>query len=278
MRPRFLSCLDLECNESYLMHIFRTFRNFGLRYMAHKAYQLTLRLPIRGLRKYVDCVAGKRGLEIGGPSGVFGRGGLIPLYDSVGSLDNCNFASSTIWAQHSSGNTFHYSADRPPGYQYVAEGVDLSEIHDSSYDFILSSHMLEHTANPLRALRAWNRVLKQNGALILLVPDKQWTFDHKRPTTTMAHLLGDLERATGEDDLTHMPEILGLHDLRRDPGVDSYETLKSRCQSNFENRGMHHHVFDPSLVRELLEYSNFSVNFVRKAFEAHLIALAKKTV
>jgi predicted SAM-dependent methyltransferase len=260
------------------MHIIRTFRNFGLRYMAHRAYQLTLHLPIRGVRKYIEYVAGKRGLEIGGPSRVFSKGGLIPLYDCVGSLDNCNFASSTIWSQHSPGNTFRYSADRPPGYQYVAEGVNLVEIDDCSYDFILSSHMLEHTANPLGALRAWNRVLKRNGALILLVPDKQWTFDHRRPITTMAHLLQDFERATGEDDLTHMPEILQLHDLQRDPGVDSYEAFKFRCQSNFETRGMHHHVFDPSLVLEMLESSNFSVDLIRKAFDAHLIALARKVV
>jgi hypothetical protein len=75
-----------------------------------------------------------------------------------------------------------------------------------------------------------------------------------------------------------MHEILQFHDLRRDPGVDSYETLQSRCQNNFETRGMHHHVFDPSLIRQILEYSSFSVAFVRKAFEAHLIALAKKIV
>jgi predicted SAM-dependent methyltransferase len=260
------------------MHLSRTFRNFGLRYMAHRAYQLIFRLPIRGLKNYIGYVAGKRGLEIGGPSRVFRKGGLIPLYDSVGSLDNCNFASSTIWAQHSSGRTFHYSADRPPGYQYVIDGVSLVEIEDCSYDFILSSHMIEHTANPLGALRAWNRVLKRNGALILLVPDKQWTFDHKRPITTMAHLLQDLERATGEDDLTHMAEVLELHDLQRDPGVDSYETFKIRCENNVENRGMHHHVFDPRLVREMLESSNFSVDLIRKAFDAHLIAFARKAV
>jgi hypothetical protein len=62
--------------------------------MAHRAYQLTLHLPIRGLRKYIECVAGKRGLEIGGPSRVFSAGGLIPLNDCVVSLGNCNFASS----------------------------------------------------------------------------------------------------------------------------------------------------------------------------------------
>jgi SAM-dependent methyltransferase len=258
------------------MHILRTLRNFGFRYTAHRAYQLSLRLPIRGLRNYVNCVSGKSGLEIGGPSNVFNRGGLIPLYGTVGSLDNCNFASDTIWAQHSPGRTFRFSADRAPGYQYVAEGVDLNEIGDGAYEFILSSHMLEHTANPLRALCAWHRVLKPDGALILLVPDMEWTFDHRRPVTTMAHLIEDFERSTGEDDLTHMSEILRLHDLRRDPGVDSFETLRSRCQSNFETRGMHHHVFDVDLVDKLLRHSGFSVAFVRKSFEAHIIALARK--
>jgi len=224
----------------------------------------------------MECVAGKRGLEIGGPSAVFGRRGLIPLYDCVASLDNCNFASHTIWAQHDAGDTFVYSNNRPAGRQYLAEGMDLIAIADASYEFILSSHMLEHTANPLHALRAWHRVLGADGALILLVPDKKWTFDHKRPVTTLTHLIEDLNRSTGEDDLTHMPEILQLHDLQRDPGAESYEIFKTRCQNNLEIRGMHHHVFDTSLVREMLEYSGFSVMFTRNAFDAHIIAVAKK--
>ncbi len=216
------------------MNIVRTLRNFGLRYTAHRAYQLIFRFPIRELHKYTDCVVGKRGLEIGGPSAVFGRRGLIPLYGLVGSLDNCNFASHTIWAEHKSGSTFRYSDTKPPGLQYLAEGTDLVEVADASYDFVLSSHMLEHTANPLRALRAWSRVLRHNGTLILLIPDKQWTFDHKRPVTTLAHLVEDFDCATGEDDLTHLPEILELHDLTRDPGAVSYESFKIRCETNLK--------------------------------------------
>ena len=258
------------------MNLVRTYRNYGLLYIIHRAYQLALHLPIRGIRTFTEFVAGKRGLEIGGPSGVFDRRGLIPIYDVVGLLDNCNFASQTLWAKHSSGTTFQYSSARPAGYQYVAEGSDLLEIPDATYDFILSSHMLEHTANPLRALQAWNRVLKPNGALIVLVPDRQWTFDHKRPVTAMSHLVEDLERAMPEDDLTHMAEVLHLHDLRRDPGVDSFDTLKARCETNIETRGMHHHVFDRCLLKEALEYANFSVRFTRNAFAAHIIAVANK--
>jgi SAM-dependent methyltransferase len=238
---------------------------------------MAFRLPIRGFRTYSDCVLGRSGLEIGGPSAVFAQRGLVPLYEFVGSLDNCNFSSHTIWSDHTSGNSFVYSDRKPAGRQYVAEGMDLSEIPDNSYDFVLSSHMLEHTANPLRALQAWNRVLTTNGRLILIVPDPQWTFDHRRPVTTLAHLIEDFERSTGEDDLTHMPEILRLHDLNRDPGVESHEAFKTRCENNFVIRGMHHHVFSAPLVRSVLEHSKFSVLSIRTSFKDHIIAVAEKS-
>ena len=40
-----------------------------------------------------------------------------------------------------------------PGYQYIAEANDLRMIESGTYHFVLSSHTIEHTAKPLRALR-----------------------------------------------------------------------------------------------------------------------------
>lgn len=40
------------------------------------------------------------------------------------------------------------------------------------YDYIVSSHLLEHLPNPVAALRTWWKLLKVGGALILLVPDE----------------------------------------------------------------------------------------------------------
>jgi SAM-dependent methyltransferase len=255
---------------------FRTLRNFGLRYSAHRAYQLIFRPRIRGHQLYVDCVKGKRGLEIGGPSGVFATRGLIPLYDHAESVDNCTFGAETLWARHDLSGGFRFSTSKPPGKQIVAEGTDLEEIADVSYDFILSSHMLEHTANPLNALRAWRRVLRCDGSLILLVPNKRWTFDHKRPVTTLDHLVEDFSAGVREDDLTHLQEVLRLHDLRRDPDAGGYNDFKKRSEQNLEYRGMHHHVFDLALVDAMLRNADFSVMLLRDAFKDHIIAIAKK--
>jgi SAM-dependent methyltransferase len=254
----------------------RTFKNYGWLYSLNRLYQIALQPTIRDFPFYVGRVREKRGLEIGGPSPVFAKRGLIPLYEHVGSLDNCNFGSHTLWATHDAGKTFQYSALKPAGKQFVAEGADLAEISDESYDFILSSHMLEHSANPLRALQAWRRVLKPTGSIVLLLPNKRWTFDHNRPVTSLAHLVDDFVAKTGEEDLTHLAEVLNLHDLRRDPDAGNYAEFKKRSESNPENRGMHHHVFDEALVRAILERSGFSVSLLRTAFKDHIIAVAQK--
>jgi SAM-dependent methyltransferase len=258
------------------MHALRPLRNYGLIYCLHRGYQVAMRRPIRGHQRYIDCVAGKRGLEVGGPSAVFRTGGLIPLYEFVGALDNCNFSSQTIWAKHESGLTFRYSEHKPVGRQYLTEGGDLHEIPDECYEFVLSCHMLEHSANPLRALNAWKRILKPSGPLLLLLPNKAMTFDHKRPVTPLAHLIEDLEAGTTEEDLTHLPEILRLHDIQRDPEAGGYENFKARSERNAEFRGMHQHVFDPPLVRAMLEHANFSVELLRTAYPNHIIAIARK--
>ncbi len=251
--------------------------NYGLSYCLQGAYQWGLRLPITGLRSYLDCVVGLKGLEIGGPSSVFQRHRLIPLYDSVGSLDNCNFGSETVWeGKLTPGRNFRYSKHKPPGVQYVAEGADLTEIPDSHYDFLLSCHMLEHTANPLKVLKAWRRCLKADGSLILLLPDKEWTFDHRRPVTTLEHLIHDFEAGTGEDDLTHLEDILRLHDLARDPDAGDCASFKARSEKNAENRCLHQHVFDVSLVGQMLEHSGFAVKSLRKNWPNHIIAITRK--
>jgi len=231
-------------------------------------------LPIGDFIVYADCVTNLDGLEIGGPSAVFRSDGFLPVYDLVGSLDNCNFTSNTVWQRDlRAGRTFHFSRTKPPGTQYILDAAELPEALNGHYDFLLSSHMLEHTANPVRALRAWHRVLRPSGALILLLPDKNWTFDHRRPVTTIEHLIHDFETETQEDDRTHMEEILELHDLSRNAPVTRAD-LERQARHNFEIRTLHHHVFDTGLVRQMLEYSGFAVQKLSEEFPYHLVALA----
>ena len=48
----------------------------------------------------------------------------------------------------------------------------LVGLEDESFDFIHSSHCLEHMNDPFVALKNWFRVLKQGGHLICVVPDE----------------------------------------------------------------------------------------------------------
>ena len=95
------------------------------------------------------------------------------------------------------------------------------------------SHNLEHFANPVKALKEWQRVLKPNGALVLLLPYYRDTFDHLRQPTTVEHMLNDFDRDTLEDDLTHLPEILEKHDLTMDVAAESKQDFHSHYLDNF---------------------------------------------
>jgi ubiquinone/menaquinone biosynthesis C-methylase UbiE len=48
----------------------------------------------------------------------------------------------------------------------------LKGVQDDSFDFLVSSHSLEHMANVHEALRNWIRVVKPGGFLIITVPDE----------------------------------------------------------------------------------------------------------
>jgi len=52
--------------------------------------------------------------------------------------------------------------------------------------------------------------------MLLILPDKRFTFDHKRAVTTFNDLIDDFVRDIDETDLTHLDEILSLHDLSMD--------------------------------------------------------------
>ena len=197
-------------------------------------------------------VAGKRGIEIGGPSRLFQRD--FPIYQAVGTLDGVNFNTSTIWeGQLTEGPHYRYLPERL-GYQYISDATNLSRLSDESYDFVLSSNNLEHIANPLKALEEWLRIIRPGGHLLLVLPRKESNFDHLRNITPFRHLLDDFEAGVTEHDLTHLDEILKLHDHLRDPLARGPDAFRRRSLANFENRCLHHHVFDPVLIGSMFNH------------------------
>jgi SAM-dependent methyltransferase len=247
----------------------------GLRGMARMAAANRLG---RRLRTYDVCrplVEEARGLEIGGPSAIFGRDGILPLYPHLARLDDCDFAGETIWhGDAADGTPFPYDADREPGTRLVRDATALEGIADSSYDVLLSSHTLEHVANPLRALAEWKRVIRESGHLVLVLPHLQNTFDHLRPVTTLQHLEDDLAGSTPEDDDTHLAEFVELCDLTRVPERLSRQAFELRTRNHVQNRTLHHHVFDTDLVVRLLDRAEFHLVSIETALPFHIVAVA----
>ena len=66
---------------------------------------------------------------------------------------------------------------------------DNIPVPDSSQDFVLSSHVLEHFENPIKALVEWARVTRIGGVIFMIVPHKMRMFDRDRPRTKLTEIV-----------------------------------------------------------------------------------------
>src|SRR2546429_2959951 len=228
----------------------------------HKLLRRTRRLlPPRWFRAIQEELRGGRGIEVGGPSAVFQRWNLWPLYPVLKDLDHYNFASRTIWSAQERSASF-FNVRRPQGRQLIGEAAHMGDVNSSTYEFLLASHVLEHTANPLKALHTWSRVIKPGGTIVLVVPHRDGTFDHRRPVTSLDHIVSDFVTDVAETDTTHVEEVLELHDLSRDPGAGSMDAFVARARNNIEHRSLHHRVFDTELLLRLVDKAGARILYV----------------
>jgi len=219
----------------------------------------------------------KHGLEIGGPSGVFRDRSLLPVYAAAASCDNCNFSGTTLWqGAVAEGMTFRYDRNKKPGRQFIGEGSAMPDIAGGSYDFVIASHVIEHMANPLKGLLEWKRVLRSGGCMLVVCPHKEGTFDHRRPVTPPSHMADDYRHDMDEGDLTHLPEILELHDLARDPEAGSRQQFAARSSKNAENRCLHHHVFITESWIGILDWAGLELLAMAAVRPFHIVAAARK--
>ena len=216
----------------------------------------------------------KSGMEIGGPSPAFKAKGYIPVYKIMNMLDDVNFSNYTIWTNEAKKNK-GCIVEEKIGKMYIADATNLASIKDNVYDFILSSNNIEHIANPMKAIEQWILKLKQGGVLVIVAPRKEVTFDHKREIVKFEHLLEDYNSNIDEHDLTHLKEILELHDLSMNPQTETFEKFKERCLKNYENRCLHHHVFDSKVLEEMCKYFSLLPILTEKKQNDHII-IAKK--
>lgn len=257
-----------------LKSIFLKLKKKGIKGVLRKIKRIVAKNYIKNLNTVEHYFINKDGIEIGGPSKAFTNKGYIPLYSLMNSLDGVNFSEKTVWTGDINLNEFLIDG-KPVGKMYIAEGSDLSSLNDKSYDFLLSCNNIEHIANPMKALEEWVKKLKNNGVVVIIAPKKESNFDHKRDIVKFEHLVDDFNKNIDENDLTHLEEILELHDLSLDKAAGTLKEFKERSLNNFQNRCLHHHVFDLDVLEKMCLHFNLKV-LIKSQKEHDNIIIAEK--
>jgi SAM-dependent methyltransferase len=112
----------------------------------------------------------------------------------------------------------------------------LKGIRDHSYDFVYSSHTLEHLREPVVALQHWWRVLRPGGFLILYVPDRDL---YEKKTTLPSRWNGSHTRFFLLD-RDEKPDTLGILPLVNQTLDGSEVVYAKRCDEG-------HTIDDPSV-------------------------------
>lgn len=135
----------------------------------------------------------------------------------------------------------------------IGDGETLSTIADESYDFLVSSHVIEHMKNPIGSLEHWCRILKPGGQIYLIVPDKRAIFDRHRVRTALEHIILDYKRPSDERDFEHCLDYAKF--VHGHSGNDALAFADNIVKTNYS---IHYHVFIPEDIVRLVQW--FSAN------------------
>lgn len=72
---------------------------------------------------------------------------------------------------------------------YILKNNNLSTIIKEKFDFIIASHVIEHTTDVITFINECSKVLNNNGILSLAIPDKRYMFDFFRPISSPGNIL-----------------------------------------------------------------------------------------
>jgi SAM-dependent methyltransferase len=109
----------------------------------------------------------------------------------IGAASHNRFYLDTINVDRYGGDDTIYKhqerrlARRTATVDVVAPGDDLP-FEDDSYDFVFSSHVIEHFSDPIKALYEWVRVARRY--VVVIAPHRDRTFDADRPLSTIDEL------------------------------------------------------------------------------------------
>ena len=95
----------------------------------------------------------------------------------------------------------------------IKDGQDACDLPSGEYDYIFSSHCLEHLPNPVRAIEHWKSRLKHGGVLFLYLPHPDMEYWKPQNCRKHLHLFYPKDVAKMLEDLGFTNVIHGERDL-----------------------------------------------------------------
>lgn len=136
----------------------------------------------------------------------------------------------------------------------VDDGELLNTISDSSQDFVIANHFLEHSEDPIVTLKNLLRVTKASGVVYLAVPNMTKTFDCNRVETSLAHVINDHKLGIETSRRCHYEEWVSLVEPHFGRTYDQ-STFNNRVEEIMRQKySIHFHCWSVNGFKTLLNY------------------------
>lgn len=150
--------------------------------------------------------------------------------------------------------------------QLVAPGGRYPFIDDDAFDFVASSHVLEHTSNPPRQIQEWLRIVRSGGIVYMIVPDKRFCFDRRRELTPITHFVDEFESDVTSISLDHYRDY--IVNTNEEDGLvrDTSDACIEKWHQ--QQRSIHAHTFTAESLRQFLDHFSARLSFQVVHFDA----------
>ncbi|MDQ8728355.1 methyltransferase domain-containing protein [Bradyrhizobium sp. LHD-71] len=148
------------------------------------------------------------------------------------------------------------------GYKVLSVEQALASFVRSA-DFVVAHHVIEHIANPIRALSGWLEMIRDEGNLFLSLPNEKNGCEAQRLPTPFSHVLDDYVFDRDEDHFDsklHVPHFInqwehfqpgGFH-YSKDRNLKHYvEASLSEARRN--GHDLHWHTYTLEVISAVVE-------------------------
>ncbi len=130
---------------------------------------------------------------------------------------------------------------------YVCKDENYCSVVTEKFDVVIAAHVAEHVVGFIRYFQSLRQLLVDGGYLLIVLPDKRYSFDKFRPDTNLAHLVFEHLNPDLPWKSLHSLETAMYYDMQYVQGLNQpSERLNLSYLAKSANEwhpGIHSHVF-----------------------------------